>query len=87
MSDQINVNTGGGGGGSGTVVAVLLVLLVAAVLIWALAFGGLGGMTGASTSAPAQSGTTVNISPKVDVQVPATGSTGGTGSAPAPAKP
>jgi uncharacterized membrane protein len=71
MSDQVNVNTGGGGGGAGTVVAVLLVLLVAAVLVWAIAFGGLGGGTTAGT-APAKGGdTTINVSPKVDVQAPA----------------
>jgi hypothetical protein len=77
---QINVNPGGGvrDSGVGSVLAILLVLVLVAFLVWALAFGGFqrsgGGpaVAPATSNAPAgQSGTTINIEPRVNVQAPA----------------
>jgi hypothetical protein len=80
MSDQINVNVPASGGGSsgGTIVAILLAMVVVVMLVWGLAFGGLGTIAGSSAPAPAKNGTTINVAPSVNVQAP---------SAPAPAKP
>ena len=88
---QININPGGArDSGVGSVLAILIVLVFVALLGWALAFGGLlrsgGGpaVAPAASNAPAgQSSTTINIEPKVNLQVPAPSGSSGT----APAKP
>jgi hypothetical protein len=75
---QINVNPPGNrDSGLASVLAVVVILLVLAVLVWAIAFGGFGVLTSGRAVAPvtanappAQSNTTVNIDPKVNVQVP-----------------
>ena len=86
---QINDNPGGGArdAGMGSVLAIVVVLVVVALLVWALAFGGLQRFGGGPAAAPAasnapagQSGTTINVEPKVNVQAPAP--SGNTGAAP-----
>lgn len=91
---QININPGGGArdSGMGSVVALLLVFVLIALLVFAFAFGGFQRFGGGPAVAPAtsnapagQSGTTINIEPKVNVQAPAPSgnATGDSGKTPA----
>ena len=91
---QVNVNSPEGGApvergtGVGTILGVLVALAIIALLVWGLALGGFSGgyapaTTGsapAATRAPATGGSsTINVSPNVNVQPPAS-SSGSTGS-------
>ncbi|TAK20397.1 MAG: hypothetical protein EPO26_17640 [Chloroflexota bacterium] len=89
---QINVNPGRDTreSGANAVVAVLLALVLVVVVVWALAFGGLQqiGIGPAASNAPAsQSGMTINIEPKVNVQVPAPSNSAPVDSSTTPPKP
>ena len=75
MADQINVNAGGSrGSGMGGVLAAVLIIVLVAFLVWAFAFGGFASMAGRPAVAPATSnapaGTTIDIKPNVNVNVP-----------------
>ena len=91
MSDQINVNSGGTrDSGTGGVLAAILIILLVAFLVWAFAFGGFAALSGRPAVAPATSnapsGTTVDIKPNINVNVPS-GSSAPSGGTSAPAKP
>jgi hypothetical protein len=92
VADQINVNSGGSrDSGMGGVLAAILIIALVAFLVWALAFGGFAALSGRPASAPATSnapsGTTVDIKPNVNINVPSTGGSAPSGGQPAPAKP
>jgi hypothetical protein len=93
---QINVNPGGGArdAGVGSVLAIVVVLVVVAILVFAFAFGGFQRFGGGPAVAPAtsnapagQSGTTINVEPKVNVQAPAPAGNAPGYSGSTPAKP
>jgi hypothetical protein len=86
LSDQINVNSGGTrDSGTGGVLAAILIILLVAFLVWAFAFGGFAALSGRPASAPA--GTTVDIKPNVNVNVPSGSQSAPSGGSSAPAKP
>jgi hypothetical protein len=95
LADQINVNSGGtrGDSGLGGVLAAILIIALIAFLVWAFAFGGFATLAGrpASSGAPATSnapaGTTIDIKPNVNVNVPSGSQSAPSGGQSAPAKP
>ncbi len=76
---QVNINPTSRSSGSGTAIAVLLGVIVVILLIWLVGFNGMNTLTGSPANAPASiskpAGSTINISPNVNVQPPASGST------------